>query len=120
MNSSNSLRRFQGHVSRLLGLVPHSTSAAVGDAGLVTAAPLTSLPSAPYLFTRRTRTFTSAAAYRVDAPVKDHEEFKVITFDTSEEFDEPAELTLPSDIRDIQKLNPELAEAMEAHAEFAR
>jgi len=120
-----SLSRLSGlnrGVSRLLGLARSGCQVAVEDAIGTAATPLIDPPCTPYTMIRRTRTFTSAAVHFGDSSDKqeaDQRATKVI-FDIGGEEAEHIKLNLPTDLSEIQKLNPDLADVMEASAAFTR
>ena len=115
-----SLRSLQGALPRLLGMSTRGAMA-VENAVDVVAAPLTELPHAPYTWMRRTETFTSAAIQPEQEGEESVEELQHALSNMSVEVDDAnITLTLPADVAEIQKINPELADAMQAHAQFTR
>jgi hypothetical protein len=109
-----SLRKFQGALPRLLAL-----RAAVGDGAMrcASSAPLTEMPTLLCTMISRTRTFTSAAQWEDRRPVDPPGEEAL----DAEELDaEDTVLTLPTDLRMLTSINPELVKVMQAHNAHAR
>ena len=111
MTSLISLRKFQGALPRLLAL-----RAAVGDGmGCASSAPLTEMPTLLCTMISRTRTFTSAAQWEDRLPV-DPPGTEALDAEALED----TVLTLPTDLRMLASINPELVKVMQAHNDHAR
>lgn len=115
------MRQFRGAWPRLFGLVPKSNAATNSVRTLEdTFANSVSIdvPSAPYSWTSRSRTFNSAALLEYDRSDEVNDQpTKVIVLDSQRE---ESILTIPEDINEIGRINPQLRAAMEAHANFSR
>lgn len=120
-------KRLQGVLPHWLRAAPACSATTVEDCLSVTGATLIDSLSTPYMFNSRTRTLTSASLSedRVDESsweaLDDQIPDEVAQLETAVSVGVPKTvLNLPQSIAEIGRLNPELREAMEASASFAR
>jgi hypothetical protein len=127
MYSLRIAKRLQGALPRWFGAgLPNSGAASIeclGAAGSILVDP----PCMPYMLKTRTRTLTSAAHREASIEERPREVVDEININPQDEL-ELAEnlatteniLNIPDNLDIIGGLNPELREAMEAHANFSR
>ena len=123
MYSLRAAKRLQGALPRWFGAgLANSTEECLGAAGSILVDP----PCMPYMLKTRTRTISSAAHREarvdeqttevVDAMNNRHDELETAeSLATTETI-----LNIPDNLDIVGGLNPELREAMEAHASFSR
>ncbi|KAL4538502.1 hypothetical protein Ndes2437A_g01519 [Nannochloris sp. 'desiccata'] len=125
MYSLRAVKRLQGALPRWFGL-PSSGAASIEDCLGAAGSTLVDPPWVPYMLKSRTRTLTSAAQREnrveeritevVDEINNGHVELETAETRATTEII----LNMPDNIDTIGGLNPELREAMEAHASFSR
>jgi hypothetical protein len=126
MYSLRVVKRLQGALPRWFGL-PSSNAASVEECLGAAGSTLVDPPCVPFMLKSRTRTLTSAAHREARVEERTTEVVDEIDNNRNDEL-ETAEtlatteniLNMPDNLDTIGGLNPELREAMEAHASFSR
>ena len=121
-------QRLQGVLPNWLRATPACSSTSIEDALSVTGATtLIESVSTPFMFSSRTRMLTSASLPEERGEESSWEALDDIgqdastQFEISDDFSSPhTVLNLPQSLEEIGRLNPDLREAMEAHASFAK